>query len=101
MQKIGLIAVKRESCTGCKACIAACPTQAITLSNGKATVDLDVCIVCRRCVPACPAGAITWIPETLHPTVLRLQRISREIRSLARAVDRVAEARQPPASGAT
>jgi len=44
--------------TGCEACVAACPTQAITLSPLQ--VDLGRCILCGDCAPACPTGKLTY-----------------------------------------
>jgi ferredoxin len=43
-------------CIQCEACIAACPTAAITM-NGTLKTNTDICIVCCACVKACPTGA--------------------------------------------
>ena len=43
---------------GCKACVAVCPTEAVT-RKGKVALDLGRCIFCAACVEACPARAIT------------------------------------------
>lgn len=44
----------------CTACVAVCPTQAITrLPNALTALDLGRCIFCAACVRVCPAGAIT------------------------------------------
>ncbi|MCZ7641105.1 MAG: 4Fe-4S dicluster domain-containing protein [Verrucomicrobia bacterium] len=44
----------------CTACVAICPTEAITRQPHKPTaLDLGRCIFCAECVRICPAGAIT------------------------------------------
>lgn len=47
-----------SSCTGCKACVAACPVGAVRVEHGLlscvTTIDRAKCISCGRCVRACP-----------------------------------------------
>lgn len=50
--------VDREECTGCGACVDACPVEAIKLDDGIAVVDEDTCTECGLCEDACPVGAI-------------------------------------------
>ena len=45
---------------GCRECVDACPTDAITLVDGKPQIDLGRCIFCPECEAACPDGAITF-----------------------------------------
>jgi NAD-dependent dihydropyrimidine dehydrogenase PreA subunit len=47
-----------QRCTGCAACVEACPVGAITLVNDKAHVDPETCTGCGACINACPEGAI-------------------------------------------
>ena len=49
-----------DACQGCfaHACSEVCPRDAITIKNGKSTIDETKCIKCGKCVEACPYGAI-------------------------------------------
>ncbi|MCI8869865.1 MAG: 4Fe-4S binding protein [Lawsonibacter sp.] len=48
------------SCRGCLAtrCVNACPKDAITIVNHRATIDHQKCVSCGRCVSACQYSAI-------------------------------------------
>ncbi len=53
----------KEKCKGCTNCMKRCPTQAIRLKDGKASIDTLICIHCGECVKICPyeaysAGAV-------------------------------------------
>jgi len=53
--------IDSENCTGCLACINACPVSppVISTEDGKAYVAYpDKCIHCGRCVMICPSGII-------------------------------------------
>lgn len=46
-------------CTGCKACITVCPTNALAQVEGKASLKFpQACIYCTACEDICPVGAI-------------------------------------------
>ena len=47
-----------RECTGCGACIQACPAAAISLVQGRASIDQGLCDNCRACERACPTAAI-------------------------------------------
>ncbi len=45
-------------CIGCGRCIAICPKQALSLSEGVFTIDRAACDYCMDCVAVCPAHAL-------------------------------------------
>jgi ferredoxin len=53
-----VIVIDIEQCTGCAACVEVCPTGALYLVDGKATVDKALCHGCEACLAACPSEAI-------------------------------------------
>jgi NAD-dependent dihydropyrimidine dehydrogenase PreA subunit len=66
-----MISVNQSLCNGCGACVPECPTDAITLTDGKALVDVALCDGCgsleekhlRLCLQVCPVEALAWIAE--------------------------------------
>ncbi|MHA1410186.1 MAG: phosphoadenosine phosphosulfate reductase domain-containing protein, partial [Candidatus Odinarchaeia archaeon] len=47
--------IRAIRCTGCRICVEACPTSAITVENNKITIDKNKCIKCLKCIESCPA----------------------------------------------
>ncbi len=50
---------------GCRACVEACPTDAIAIepvagAGPRARIDLGRCLFCTDCIEACPEGAIAY-----------------------------------------
>ncbi len=66
-----MISVNQSLCNGCGACVPECPTDAITLTEGKALVDATLCNGCgsweeehfRLCFQVCPVEALVWVAE--------------------------------------
>jgi NAD-dependent dihydropyrimidine dehydrogenase PreA subunit len=51
--------VDAEKCSGCGACIDACPVDAIRMEHDRAVIDEDECIRCSLCADACLLEAIS------------------------------------------
>jgi Fe-S-cluster-containing dehydrogenase component len=60
-----MVTISPELCVGCSSCVPYCPVEAISLEDGKASVDQQRCVECGTCIRAypCPVGALT-MPET-------------------------------------
>jgi NAD-dependent dihydropyrimidine dehydrogenase PreA subunit len=51
--------VNWDKCTGCGACIDACPVKCFKMSDGKSEPHLAAyCIDCGTCLEVCPTDAI-------------------------------------------
>ena len=57
-------------CTGCGACVAVCPEDAVRIEEGVAVTDRERCSACGACVSTCPVDARStvggvWTAEAL------------------------------------
>ena len=53
--------VANDSCTLCGQCVAVCPCEYLSISDGKVVEKANAsmgCIACGQCAAVCPAGAI-------------------------------------------
>ncbi len=49
--------LESDNCNGCVSCMKRCPTEAIRVRDGKATVMYERCVGCGECVKVCPTHA--------------------------------------------
>ncbi len=52
------VTIEYKRCRGCTTCIKSCPTQAIRVRRGKATILSERCVDCGECIRSCPHKAI-------------------------------------------
>lgn len=51
-------------CLGLGSCVAACKFDAIVIEDGLARILPDKCTGCKACVPACPKNIIKMVPDS-------------------------------------
>lgn len=51
------VTLDKDKCHGCTNCIKRCPTEAIRVRDGKATIIKERCIDCGECIRVCPYHA--------------------------------------------
>ena len=51
------VELEADKCCGCTNCLKRCPTEAIRVHDGKATILSDRCIDCGECIRICPHHA--------------------------------------------
>jgi thioredoxin reductase/formate hydrogenlyase subunit 6/NADH:ubiquinone oxidoreductase subunit I len=65
--------INDDRCTGCEACVGACPTDVLALVGNKSRVArFEDCIACEQCAWACPTTALVMHPEGTEPPPLRM-----------------------------
>lgn len=52
----GEVAVQPAQCSGCKQCVAVCPSQAIQVAGTTVSIDQRACVFCGLCVDTCEAA---------------------------------------------
>ena len=48
-----------EVCIGCGRCVKRCPADALSLQNGRVSLEQERCVHCGGCVRVCPVCAFT------------------------------------------
>jgi len=67
-----------DLCNGCQACVPICPTNAISIQEGKAKIDPFQCNGCGACIPVCPQEAIDFRNSTSKQIVASLRGVLAE-----------------------
>lgn len=57
--------VKQEDCIGCESCVRECPTDAISMEEEIAGIDMSECIRCGVCHDVCPQDAVRHDSEKI------------------------------------
>ncbi len=57
MEYFHSVTLDAERCKGCTSCVKRCPTEAIRVKDGKATIIKERCIDCGECIRVCPHHA--------------------------------------------
>ena len=73
--------ISADSCSLCRKCLSACPTDAVSILNNKIETDSAKCALCMACVKACPSGArILPAPmsEKIRQMLFKFKNIRRE-----------------------
>ncbi len=55
----------KSKCLGCTNCLKTCPTGAIRICDGKASIDYQKCISCGSCIKSCPSHAIIALSDDI------------------------------------
>ena len=60
------VILEYKKCRGCTTCIKNCPTEAIRVRSGKATILPNRCIDCGTCIRVCPHNAVKTVPDDFN-----------------------------------
>lgn len=60
------VTLDEDLCKGCTNCVKRCPTEAIRVRGGKATIIKERCIDCGECIRLCPSHAKRAVIDTLE-----------------------------------
>ncbi len=60
------VTLDKDKCKGCTTCLKRCPTEAIRIHDGKATIIKELCIDCGECIKVCPYHAKKAVTDSLE-----------------------------------
>lgn len=60
------VILEPEKCLGCTCCLKTCPTEAIRIVNGKASIIAERCIDCGECIRVCPNHAKSAVTDGIN-----------------------------------
>lgn len=77
--------IKQEDCTGCGGCVEECPTNAISIEDEKAHINMEKCIRCGKCHDVCPQQAVKHdserIPEEVETNLEKTKKLMQYFKS--------------------
>jgi len=59
------VVLDTKKCLGCTTCVKSCPTEAIRVRSGKATILPNRCVDCGTCIRVCPHKAVRSLCDSL------------------------------------
>lgn len=62
------VRLDKDKCVGCTNCIKKCPTEAIRVRGGKASIIAERCIDCGECIRVCPHFAKVAVTDVMSNT---------------------------------
>ncbi len=77
---LGVVVLDEDLCSTCKACMAACPFEAIIEGPGGRVLKCDLCGGSPECVKACSRGAIIYV-KSLDKSLVKAKDVVKELMS--------------------
>jgi NAD-dependent dihydropyrimidine dehydrogenase PreA subunit len=93
-----MIFIDEDKCSGCAACLEACPEGAIVLRGSVAAIEQERCTGCADCLSACPEAAIYEVEIAPKPVPTASTALKPERQTLSTRQSALARARPVVAS---